>query len=233
MKTLPAKIKKYLSVAGLIAVITGCAAVQEPLSVDQSIFEEETRNRVAIVMTPLPEPDVLFPGAGCLLCVLTAEGLHTSLSTHTDTLDGSEFKLSKTQLAERLREKGVDPIVVDEPLTLSDLTKFTSKTENSAAYDFSEFAAAYDADYVVVIAVSGYGFAREFASYVPTTEPVAIFNAKGFMIDPSSNTYVWYQEFDMAKGVEGDWNQAPDFPKLTNAFHQLLAEARDSVLAEF
>ena len=233
MKKLPVPIKKLFVLAGFIATLSGCVSVQEPMRVNQAIFDGEAQNRVAVVMTPLPEPNLLFPGADCLLCIATAEGLHTSLSKHADNLDGSEFKLSKTQLADRLREKGLDPVVIDEPLTLKDLPKVKSKAENSSVYDFSELTERHNADYIVVISVSGYGFSREFASYIPTTEPVAMFQGRGFMVDPTTNTYVWYRPFDVARGVEGEWDQPPEFPKLTNAFYQVVAEARDAVLAEF
>lgn len=225
--------KRLFILAGVVALFSGCVSVQEPIAVTQSIYQDESANRVAVVMTPLPEPDVVFPGAGCLLCLATAEGLHTSLSSHTEGLDGSEFKLSKSHLADRLREKGVDPVVIDEPLVLRELPKVKSSSENAVGYDFSALAETYDADYVLVISVSVYGFSREFASYIPTTDPVAVFQGKGFMVDPTTNTYVWYHPFDVVKGVEGEWDQPPEFPKLTNAFYQVVAEARDVVLAEF
>jgi hypothetical protein len=224
---------KLILLIGIVVLFTGCASVQEPISVNQSIYQDGSENRIAVIMTPLPEPDLAFPGADCLLCLVTAEALHTSLSDHAEGLDGSEFKLSKTHLADRLRDKGVDAVVVDEPLVLRELPKVKSSSENSVGRDFSALAEAHNVDYVLVISVSAYGFNREFASYIPTSEPMAVFKGKGFMVDPKTNTYVWYRPFDMAMGVEGEWDQPPEFPKLTNAFYQVVAEARDAVLAEF
>ena len=226
-------IKRFAAVGFFISLSVGCASVQEPVSIDETMLDGTDNSRVVIVMTQLPEPDLAFPGAGCLLCVLTAEGMHASLSSHADNLDGTEFKLSKTELADRLREKGIDPIVVDEPLDFQSLKKAKSDGENSAVYDYSELAELHQADYVVVISVNSFGFSREFASYIPASEPVATFSGKGFMVDPKTNTYVWYRPFSVAKGIEGEWDQPPEFPKLTNAFYQAVAEARDVVLAEF
>lgn len=226
-------IKRFVAVAFFLSLFVGCASVQQPVSIDKAMLDATGDSRVVIVMTQLPEPDVVFPGASCLLCYIAAESMHTSLSSHADNIDATEFKRIKAELADRLRERGIDPVVVDEPLDFQSLQKAKSNGENSAIYDYTELAEQHQADYVLVISVDAYGFSREFASYIPTSEPVATFNGKGFMVDPKRNVYVWYRPFSVAKGIEGEWDQPPEFPKLTNAFYQAVAEARDIVLAEF
>ncbi len=222
-------LKSLFLLTALLSV--GCASVQKPIAVEDGLYTKA--NKVVVVMEPIPDPTTHFPGADCLLCMATAEGLHMTLGDHAETLDGAEFKLSKSELAGHLKEKGVDAIVLDDPLVVKDLPKIKAEGENAVPRDFSEVASPHDGTHVLVISVSRIGISRAFASYVPTEDPVAIVEGIGYLIDVRDNTYDWYQPFKVVKGVEGEWDQPPDFPKLTNAFYQVLAEARDEILGNF
>ena len=214
-----------------LLVSIGCVSIQEPIAVEDGLYQDA--DRLLVVMEQIPQATTHFPGADCLLCLLTAEGLHMTLGEHVETLKAEEFKVIESQIAAKLRENGLDVVISDEPVTVRDLPRAPSSGENMSSRDFTNLAAEHEASHVLVISVNLIGISRAFASYIPTEEPVARVRGFGYLVDVRDGTFDWYQPFDVAQGVEGEWDQPPDFPKLTNAFYQVLAKAQDEILSHF
>jgi hypothetical protein len=97
--------------------------------------------------------------------------------------------------------------------------------------DFRALASKHQIDKLVVIDVSMLGVLREYAAYFPTSDPKAIVNGKGFVVNLSSNAYEWFMPFDIRRAADGSWDEGPKFPGLTNAYYQSIEEAKDLVTA--
>jgi len=221
----------------LFALLTffvhGCATKPQPpvdLKLSQSVPQS---TRVAVAAPALPKVNTFFPGAGCLLCIAIAEGNHSRLTKHTQTLPPEGLAQLKDEVAALLREQGATVTVVEEPLDLSKLPKFSKKTDETAKLDFTGMKKNLDVDKLVILNISALGMMRNYSAYVPVGAPRAIFKGEGYMVDLNDNTYGWYKQIDLGREAEGGWDEPPSFPGLTNAYFQLLEEGRDAFVVPF
>jgi hypothetical protein len=185
--------------------------------------------RVGVAMSE-PKVDLYLPGAGCLLCYAAASLANTSLNNYSHTLKDDDLVQVKTEVVEMLRKKGVDASVVDAPLNIDDLPK-QSLGPNTPPKDFSSFAKQYDR--LVVIDIRQIGFVRNYAAYVPTSGAQATVVGAAYMVDLKSKAYDWYDTFSIVKSSDGDWDESPKFPGLTNAFYQVIELAKDQIKKPF
>ncbi len=227
------KTRSILSTVGVIVMLVGCAAPR------QSYVELNKENlsaragRVGVIMTPLPQPDTRFPGADCLLCLATASVLNSSLTSHTRKLPLEGVAELKTNLAELIRAKGGDAVVIADELKVDALPDCETKGTNIALKDFSGLKQKYSVDRILVIDVPRVGMYRYFSAYIPSGDPQAEFELNGYMVNLSDNTYQWYQMYRESRGTAGNWDEPPGFPGLTNAYFQTLETGKDNLLGTF
>lgn len=222
--------KKFLlaHIAIVPLLLLGCASPQLPVSLNKSSFDEPT-TKVAVVMNRLPKVDTQFPGAGCLLCLGVASMANSSLTTHTQTLPHESLLTLKKQIAETLVKKGVVAQVIDEDFNESELPSFKGSGPNLASKDFSKFSSTVKVDKVLFINIASVGIHRDYASYVPTAAPKAVVNGVIVLVNLKTNAYEWFMPLNVYKFAEGDWDEAPGFPGLTNAYFQTLEMAADAI----
>jgi len=222
--------KKYLQtyIAIVPLLLLGCASPQLPVSLTKSSLEGPA-NRVAVVMNKLPKVDTQFPGAGCLLCLGVASMANSSLTTHTQTLPHESLLTLKKQVAETLVKKGIVVQVIDEDFNESDLPSFKGSGPNLASRDFSKFSQSTNVDKILFINIASVGIHRDYASYVPTAAPKAVVNGVIVLVNLKTNTYEWFMPLNVYKFAEGEWDEAPNFPGLSNAYFQTLEMAADAI----
>lgn len=217
-----------------IVLLVGCAAVPQQQAVQLSSGTLAPQGgRVGVAMTALPTVDTQLPGAGCLLCMGAAMLANNSLISHSKTLPYEELPQLKEDLAAALRAKGVDAVVIEAPVKLSELPKFATQAPNIAAKDFSSLQQQYKLDKLLLIDVTTLGFERTYSSYIPTSDPKAVVRGLGYMVNLSNNSYEWYLPVSVLKSAGQNWDEAPQFPGLTNAYFQAVETGRDSFLKPF
>lgn len=217
----------------LVLFVSGCATTQQK---QLNLSEENTsyKNvRIGVVMTQLPKVEMQYPGAGCLLCLAAASVTNSSLSKYTESLPREEVLGIKNDVAGKLRAKGADVIVIDEDLTLKSLPDWTSKGEGVAPKNFSSIQQKYKLDKLLVIDISVLGISRNYSGYIPTSDPKGLLIGKGYIVNLSSNTYDWYQPIEQSKSSEGNWDEPPSYPGLTNAYFQAIELGKDEILRPF
>ena len=217
----------------LVLLLAGCANVQQkPLSLIQS--DSGYKNvRIGVVMTQLPKVEMQYPGAGCLLCLAAASVGNSTLSRYADSLPSDDVLALKNELAKELQNKGADVTVIEENLNLSSLPDSKIKGEGIASKDFSSLQQKYKLDKLFVIEVSSLGISRAYSAYIPTSDPKGQFVGKGYIVNLPTNTYEWYQPITEAKSSDGNWDEPPNFPGLTNAYFQAIELAKDDFLKPF
>ncbi len=224
--------KKVFVAIGMIATLalTGCASQpQQPVALGAQTLQSPTR--VGIAMATLPKVDTEFPGAGCLLCYAAASATHSSLTKHVQTLPTDDVARIKADMADALRKKGYNPVVVDD-IKVADLPK-AKEGPNKAQRDFSAIGAKYAIDKLVVIEISQLGVARNYTAYIPSGDPQAVVAGVGYVVNVRDNTYEWYLPVRQAKSATGAWDEAPSYPGLTNAYFQAIEGAHDALLQPF
>lgn len=188
--------------------------------------------RVGIVMTQLPLVNTQFPGAACLLCMAAAEIAHSSMTAHTKSLPYENLPKVKDELANRLKRKGATVTMIDA-FDINALPSYSGKEANMARKDFTALKAKYNVDKLVVIAIDMVGVERNFASYIPNGDPKARVSGVSYMVNLSNNSLDWYLPVNALKASDGQWDEPPKFPGLTNAYFQTLEMASDQILAPF
>lgn len=207
---------------------------QQPVEFSMSSYtSSQTKVRVGVAMTALPKHTTQVPGAGCLLCLAAAAGANSDLSNHSRTLSNENLPKLKEDIAELLRQNGIDAVVIPDEIKVSDLPKYKTKGANIAIKNFSSLGQKYGVDKLLLIDITALGFIRSYSAYFPTTDPNAFFSGLGYIVDLGSNAYDWYQPVTITKAAEAEWKEPPSFPGLTNAYFQALEMGRDELLQPF
>lgn len=230
------KLSPMLLLALLVSMIP-CAWARPPQQ--PVVFSPDTyaasqpKVRVGVAMTALPKHTTQVPGASCLLCLAAAAGANSDLSNHSKTLSNENLPKLKEDIAELLRQNGIDAMVIPDEIKLSDLPKYKTKGANIAIKNFSSLGQKYGVDKLLLIDITALGFTRTYAAYFPTSDPNALFTGLGYIVDVRSNVYDWYQPVAITKSAEAEWKEPPNFPGLTNAYFQALEMGRDELLRPF
>lgn len=216
--------------AAAAVFLTGCATPpQNPVALGTNTFAEQGL-RVGVAMGKMPKVDTSFPGAGCLLCAAAASVANSSLTAYTQTLPSDDLARLKTDIADALKLKGQVPVVIEEAILVNDLPKSSSTVPNAARKDYSSLKAKYNIDKLVVVELSEVGITRPYSAYIPTGEPKGVVSGASYIVNLKDNSYEWYLPVSQQKGAQGPWDEAPKFPGLSNAYFQVVEEARDSIL---
>ncbi|KRB83671.1 hypothetical protein [Duganella sp. Root198D2] len=215
----------------IAALLAGCAAAppQAAVSMGYGIFAEPGL-RLGVAMSKLPQVDTSFPGADWPLSRAAATVANAALTAHTRTLAAEELLRMKAEIAEALKLRGQLPVVIDEPIVLDQLPKASGKGRNAAARNYASLQSRYQLDKLLVVELTEIGITRPYSSYIPTGEPKGIVSGAVYIVNFKDNTYEWYQPVMQQKSALGNWDEAPAFPGLSNAFYQALDGAREAIL---
>jgi hypothetical protein len=221
-------------IVGVVAIaLSGCATPpQSPIYLAGTAVGSEA-GRLGIAMAPLPEADTHLRGADCLLCLATASIANASLSSYAKTLPKDDLVRLKNEIAELLRKRGTEVVVLAEPVNIDNLPDYEAKVVNVAKKDFSGLRQKYNVDKLLVVHITSLGFLRTYAAYIPTSPPRGLLEGTGYIVNLKNNAYEWYERVNVIRGAEGNWDEPPKFPGLTNAYFQSLEVARDSFLRPF
>lgn len=223
-----------LSVVVFAALLSGCASrPQTPIAMSADAVAGN-KGRIGVAMTALPKVDTHFPGASCLLCMAAASVANSSLTTHTQTLPHEELPKLKTEIAELLRKKGADVVVIPEPLMVDSLPEFSgTKSPNITGKDFASLRQKYQIEKIVVIDITMLGMLRPYSAYVPASDPKGVLQGTGYLVNLTNNMYEWFLPVNITKSADKTWDEPPKFPGLTNAYFQSIELGKDSFLGPF
>jgi hypothetical protein len=219
-----------LGVAALVvAALGGCAtAPQQPLPLSATALTGDG-GRVGVAMTALPKIDTAFPGAGCLLCIAVASGVHGKMTDHVRTLPYEDLPDLKKQAAAAITKKGATAVMIDGEFKIDSLENFKSDQPNFARKDFRSLREKHNIDRLMVVDLAALGVWRDYSSYVPTSDPKAIVKGAAYMVNLRTNALEWYAPIEIAKAAT-TWDQPPKYPDLTNAYFQAIELGKDVVL---
>lgn len=219
-----------VAAAALALFLGGCAVKpQMPVMLDKQTLGTQA-GRVGVMMTALPKADMFLPGADCLLCYAVASASNATLSKYASTLPNDDVAQLKNQLAQRLRAKGTDAVVIEEELNLDALPSRTEESVNGAKKDFSQLRQKYNVDRLLVVGIERMGIERYYSGYISNGDPKGVFRGAGYLVNLKTNTYEWYEPISILRAADGQWDEPPKFPGLTNAYFQAMETGKDLLL---
>lgn len=211
-------------------VLSGCALPpQQPVSLTEGALRSNS-GKVGVAMTALPKIDTYFPGAECLLCYALANAVNHSLTAHAQALPAQELSALKADVTALLRKREVDAVMIDGDIDLKALPDLRPDEGTQARKNFASVRTQHGLDQLLVVDFHSAGYVRTYASYIPTSDPKAMLTGAGYLVDLKTNSYLWYVPIDLELSAEGEWDEAPDFPGLTNAFYQAVEASREAIL---
>lgn len=220
----------FLILIACTTLLVGCATPpQNPVELSTSSLNTSSA-KIGIAMTALPKVDTYFPGANCLLCYAAASIANSSLTTQAHTLPYEDLPRLKVLIADILNKKGSNTTVLPEDIDVSKLPDFGAKGTNIARKDFSSLKTKYGIDKILVVSLTTIGFNRNYSAYIPGGEPKANIAGSTYIVDLNTNKYDWYQPINIMKSAEGQWDEPPKYPGLTNAYFQVVELAKDNIL---
>lgn len=209
----------------------GCTAVQQPVPMDDALWSEK-QEVIGIALVDVPKPAVVLAGQQGLLDYAVNSGLAAALRSKVETWEVSSFSEVPKQVAEEISARGYKTKLLEAPIALAELQETKSKL-GYAKRDFTPLKQEHQIDKLVVIALVNAGTFRTYYGMIPTSKPVAQINTLTQVIDLDDNRLLYYQPNTQNRSAEGDWDEKPEYPNLTNAFYQALDATEQDVIAPF
>ena len=228
---MPSSLQRFSLIVLALGLAACAAAPQLPVTM-KSTAVEPGAGRIGIVATKVPEPDSAFPGASCLLCLAAANLNHTTLKGHIATLSSDDLKRISPDLQAELQRLGADAVVIEQAFDASQWPDNATKGPGFSPKDLRAAAARYDVGRLLVVELNAVGIHRSYSAYVPVAPPAAVVHGKSYLIDLSNNAYDWYYPIQFAQQAEGEWDEPPTFPGLTNAYYGVIARTRDELVKQ-
>ena len=212
------------------STMVGCATAPQTAVPASGAVLSGDAGKIGVITTAMPKPDTEFPGAGCLLCYAAASAANSSLTAYTHTLSTDEVLAYKSAAIAALKSRGVDVVDLPGSIDLNALPDFKTEEPNFPKKNFTGLKQQYGVEHLAVIDVSRLGFDRQYSAYIPNGGPNAVVRGQAFIVDLSTNAYDWFEPINAIRGTEGEWDEPPGFPGLTNAYFQAIEMARDELI---
>jgi hypothetical protein len=196
----------------------------------QSSFWQAKESRIAVALTPVPDPDVYQEGRETegLVALLINETLRAQMRTFLRTVELTAFEASSERFVQKLQDRGLTARRLDRPLDLERFAKFSGSGDAVLDRDVRSLAEAEKADYLLLLTVDAWGTARKYVLGVPIGPPKAMVRGRGRLVNLRTNELVW-QSFmtpeDSIVAVDGEWDQPPAYPNLASAVRKAAGQA--------
>lgn len=211
--------------------LVGCASIppQQPVAFNKNPAQAE--ETIAVSISDVPDVQITYPGASCLLCLGVAAVANTGISTEVKKLNSDDLQPLGSELIEVLENSGHAVKVLDDKFSLKKLKKFESTEINAARKDYRPLKNQLQASHLLVVDLDYVGIKRDYASYVPTSEPYAIVQGLAYIINLTTNIYEWYLPIQQRHSPGQEWKNPPSYPALINAYYQAIETTREQVLS--
>ncbi|WP_138410081.1 hypothetical protein [Stutzerimonas nosocomialis] len=212
------------------AWLTGCASPQLPIALEETLWNERDKT-IGVAIVELPKPSVQLVGNQGLLDLAINTGLAAGLRAKVETWELASFETIPQQLVDDLTQRGYQAKALP-PVKLENFKESSAKL-GYAKRDFTPLREQQQVDKLILVSMTVAGTMRSYYSIVPTSEPMSQVSGLTQVIDLADNRLAFYQAFAATRAADGEWDEGPDYPNLTNAFYQALDESEQRVLAPF
>jgi hypothetical protein len=214
-----------------LAALTGCATPQPPVAMDQAFWAEK-QDRIGIAITEIPAPSVQMTGQQGLLDIAVNKGMASGLTKKVESWDSTSLRGLQQKVAERLQAQGYSVKLLDKPYDFKDFKKAQRKL-GYADLDMTPLKAQEGIDKVVLLMVGVNGTTRSYYGMIPTSDPVSLVTMVTTIVDLDDNRLVYFQPSAVSRAAQGEWDESPEYPNLTNAFYKALDEVEQEILLPF
>lgn len=220
---------------GLVGLfVSACAAPQPPVSLSQNFFQN-TPARVGLAISQPEAPTFSTEGDVRLLDMAIIATAMAQFKGHVATLDLADFQAVAKEVTDLLQQKGFVVKQISPAPDMEELPSFSDPNTKDSIYfaekDMTRLASQLGVDYLLSINLYRAGFARPYSGFVPLAAPRAVFDIRGQLVDLRDNRLLWYAGIHKANSAEGNWDEPPNFPGLTNSYYVTLEQTKEAIVA--
>jgi hypothetical protein len=216
----------------ILLMLGACAGRREPVQ-PVAWNEQAVRgdaSRVGVAIRELPDREANYPGARCLACRPLASANNRALTLHAATLDGrAELEELRTETVALLKKRGIDAVEIAEALAADDEVVSAQGEVTSLPAQVDALRQRHRLGRLLVFEFESLGFARPYMHYVPASLPYAVVEGRAYMIELGSRRVSWMHRMRALPTADGEWDEPPDYPGLTNAYFQAIESVKDRV----
>lgn len=215
-----------------LLLMTGCASVQPPVAMD-SAFWSENQESIGVMVAELPVPTVVLSGNQGLLDYAINNGMASGLRSKVETWDASALNELSPLVVEQLSSRGYKVKLIQAPIDTAEMIQLKGGKLGFSPIDLRPLKEQHKVDKLVLFIVTATGTIRTYYSVVPTSDPIVQVGVNSYVVDLDDNRLLFYQGHLTTRATEGDWDEGPEYPTLTNTFYQALDAAQQAVLVPF
>lgn len=199
--------------------LSACAT-EKNIPLDASFWNKKSHHKVAVVSTKAPKPEVITVGNQGLLDMAINHAMAKSLSERLDQVNLNWYATLPGEVAGKLKSHHMIPVIVSD----------INNAKNEALINA---VSAQGADEILIIRLNAVGTIRQYTGFIPLGAPKAYVVLKGTLYDASGKTVLWRHLADVKIPVEGEWDQAPNYPNLMTALNQAISTSRQEIIDSF
>lgn len=211
--------KRFFLMFVFSCFLSACAA-EKNIPMDASFWNKKSHHKVAVVSTKAPKAEVLTVGNQGILDMAINHAMAKNLSARLDQVDSNWYATLPNEMGNKLKSHKMTTVI------LSDLNFHKNE-------DLLNAANGQGADQILVIRLNGVGTIRQYTGFIPLGAPKAYVVLKGELFDASSKAVLWRHLVDVKVPVEGEWDQAPNYPNVMLALNQAIATSRQEIIDSF
>ena len=207
----------------VVSLLSGCVTMYKPIQLDAA-FWQDRQPVIGVAAEAVPEAGMVMLGQQGLLDVAINKGNAGPVIDRMKKLDLKRAAAISDNLAKGLSGRGfkVNNLSTLDPNAFPELKPATN-AEQFAPRDYSSLKSK-GVDRLLIVSVVNIGAARNYYGFIPTSPPRAMFTVKGMLIDLKDNKLLWYSTHQATAAVADPWDQAPDFPNLSEAVVKNVSE---------
>jgi len=216
-----------------VVALAGCGGSKQYRVKAQDEIWTEKEDVIGVVLTAPDKFGFYAEGTATNLDITIINGLMRKLRAHLASLDTAEVFALDKRAQEKLKEHDLRVVRHEGKIDFDDLKNFTppDKEVEYSLTDLRPLKEEYGYDKILLINFTDYkfGISRPYDGFTATGDPYASLVGIAQIVDLESNRLLWYYVFDISKFVEGDWDQPPEYPGLTQAIYDAVAELRSAI----
>lgn len=217
------------------ATLTGCASLK-PMDLQPEFWQQANNKKVAVVVFELPKPGNAKVGSQGLLDLAINAAVSNKFDSFMSNLQFEPYSVLAEDIEKEFDQRGFDATIIKvDAKTLPVLEKTPEQKKNPAI--FRENLAAVpefkDKDFVFMISSTQVGTVRSYYSVVPTSAPQGIYNGMARLVEVKTNEIKWWKPINIVKPVNGEWDQPPSYPNVTQAVDQAIEASKKEYKNQF
>lgn len=198
--------------------LAGCATQPNIQLTDN--FWKNPNQKIAVITTTPPKPQIYQMGNQGLLDYAIVSAMNSNLDNYLSRTDLTWYHQLPLNFVTQLKQRNIYAKAYLEPIS-ADQT------------NYANFASQIDSDKLLIIKLEALGAARDYYAFIPTSAPQAYCVMSGELINTQSNQVLWRYKTTITQPVQGAWDEAPNYPNLSNALTLAINAAQQELLDSF